>query len=162
VRRNEARGRVEEALQKPIGNDGFGQLAINYSDDQASRYRGGDLGWIDEGSIPSRLPKIVAQTGFELPQGKVSDVIETEKGFYLVMKTDSRGQTTTPLTKVKSSLRQTLLGRKRRAFEETFRHEIARTVGVQVNHAMLATVELPKDGTPKREVQPPVLAASGN
>jgi hypothetical protein len=66
------------------------------------------------------------------------------------------------LAKVESSLRQTLLGKKRRAAEEAFRQELARIVGVQMNHAALANVELPKEDTLKRELQPPVMAASGN
>jgi parvulin-like peptidyl-prolyl isomerase len=165
ARRREARGRIDEARGRAsvfASQNGFGQLAIDYSEDQASRYRGGDLGWIDAASIPPRLPKTVVQTGLDLPQGQLSEIIETEKGFYLVMKTDSRGQTTTPMAKVESSLKQSLLGKKRRALEEAFRQEIARIVGVQMNHAALAAVELPREESPKREPQPPVMAATGN
>jgi hypothetical protein len=165
ARRQEARGRIEEARRRAsalASQNAFGPLAIDYSDDQASRYRGGDLGWLDEASAPTRVPRVVVQSGFELSQGQLSEIIETQKGFYLVMKTDSRSQTGTPLAKVESSLRQTLLGKKRRALEETFRQEIARIVGVQVNHAGLATVELPKEKARKGEIEPPVLAASGN
>jgi parvulin-like peptidyl-prolyl isomerase len=162
VRRQEARSRLEEARQKVASRDGFGKLAIDYSEDQASRYRGGDIGWIDGASAPTRLPKVLVQKGLELPQGQCSEIIDMEKGFYVVMKTDSRGETTTPLVKVESSLRQALLGRKRRAAEETFRQEIARIVGVQMNHAALAAVELPKEEKARGEPQPPVMAASGN
>ena len=166
ARRQEALSRIHEARQKAASRDGFGQLAIDYSEDQASRYRGGDIGWVDAASAPARLPKAVVQSGLELPQGQLSEVIETEKGFYLVMKTDSRGQTTTTLAKVESSLRISLLGKKRRAAEEAFRQEVARIVGVQVNQAALANVELPKENTKVpahgQEPQPPVMAASGN
>lgn len=122
---------------------GFGSLAIDYSEDQASRYRGGDIGWLDAARLDSRWPRTVLEKGCALETGQVSDLIETDAGFYLVMKTDERASCTDPLSKVEASLRQSLLVQKRRDCKEAFRQESARLAGAQVNSQTLAAVEMP-------------------
>ena len=39
---------------------GFGALAVNFSEDQETRYQGGDLGWIERGRFPQRFEKAVS------------------------------------------------------------------------------------------------------
>lgn len=168
-RRGEIRARLEEAREqaptlqstnRSRGVVGFGRLAIEHSDDQVSRYRGGDIGWIAEGQRPPRLPDAVIEAASSLETGAVSPVLETPQGFYVVMKTDSRPQFTTPLESVQAALRQSLLARERRQVEETFRQEAAGAVSVQIHTQNLASVKLPETGSMiarSRETQPPGL-----
>lgn len=154
ARREEIRQRLTEARSRAIAQParggrgpaafGFGALAIDYSDDQASRYRGGDIGWLEGGNFSYRWPRQVLETGYALEQGKVSEVIETDNGFYLVRKTDSRAAVTTPFAELEPTLRQSLLLKKRRDLNEAYQREATQMAGTTINQQGLASVELPR------------------
>lgn len=169
-RKAELRARLEEGRRKFVAlhptppaalPNGFGPLAVEYSDDQVSRYRGGDLGWLVPGKHPARVPAAVAEAGWALPAGQVSEVMEAQGGFYVVVKTDSRPPSVTPLESVSTSLRQTLLVRERKAVEDAFQAETARRFPSKVHTQALATVTLPAPSAAlaarNREPQPPAL-----
>lgn len=151
------RQRLEEARRKAIENPatggrgpaatGFGALAIDYSEDQVGRYRGGDLGWLDAGNLDYPWPREVLAAGYGLAKGKISDVIETGTGLYLVMKSDAREGSVTPLQQVQAALRQSLLVKKRGEVEESFRQDAARLAGSKVDATALARLELPRGAT---------------
>jgi parvulin-like peptidyl-prolyl isomerase len=121
---------------------GFGALSIDYSDDQASRYRGGDIGWMDPGKLSSRYPRKVMELGDALEKGKMSEVIEVEGGLYVVMKTDARDASVMSLQKVEPALRQDLLQKKRCDLEAAYRKESTQWAEVSINREALASVKL--------------------
>lgn len=139
-----AQGPVEGVAGAPAG--GFGQLAINCSDDPASRYRGGDLGWFDTGRISYRWPAEVLETGYEFPLGQPSEILDLDDGLFVVMKTDARDAVVTPFEDVQSSLRQRLLARKRKALEQSFPELARAAVEVKTNLPVLAALSLPEAG----------------
>ncbi len=170
ARRNELRARLEEGRRKflalsataqSINTHGFGPLAVDYSDDQVTRYRGGDLGWLEAGKRPTRVPAPVAEAGWALSPGQVSEVLEAPDGFYLVLKSDARGPAMTPFESVQATIRQTLLVRRRAELEEQFRAETARLIPARVHTQALAAVTLPQAATTlaarNRDLQPPAL-----
>jgi len=116
----------DETLRNPApggrgpASSGFGSLAIDQSEDQASRYRGGDIGWIELGRVGYPWPEVVIEAGSALPEGEVSPVIFTEDGAYLVMKTDARDGGARPFAEVAAGIRQQLLADRRRHVEESF------------------------------------------
>lgn len=171
-KKEELRRRMEEAQHKakdlPGGGGrgpsagGFGSLAAEYSEDQLTRYRGGDIGWLDSGNLNYRWPKIVLETGYALEKGAMSGILETEGGLYLVMKTDTRESNAIPFEEARPGLRHEILGRKRRAVEEAFLAETARVVKSEIHAAALDSVNLPTQpaaGKPA-EVQPPASPVS--
>ncbi len=168
-RRVETRARMETAHARALelsapnrsrGGDGFGLLSLEFSDDQVSRHRGGDIGWIQEGRAPTRFPESVIRAGWALEVGELSDILETPGGFYLVRKTDSREATVVPLASIEATLRQSILARKRRELDDSYRRETAEMIPTTVHEEELARVVLP---VPERslvrseEVQPPAL-----
>jgi len=169
ARRSEIRVRLEEArvqaaalqtTNRSRGVVGFGALALRYSDDQVSRHRGGDLGWLSRGERPPRLPEAVVAAAWALEKGALSEVLETPEGFYLVMKTDAREASRTPLESVQPAIRQSLLTREHKRIEDTFREETRAAAAVEVRSQALAAVTLPTTGPrtiPARENSPPAL-----
>jgi parvulin-like peptidyl-prolyl isomerase len=159
AKRAELRERMAEARRKALAHpaaNGFGTLAIDYSDDQASRYRGGDVGWLDAGNFSYRWPHEVLETGFALEKDRVSDLIETKEGVYLVMKTDSRPGSTTKFEEVLPLIQQSLLVKRRHELQEAYRQEVLRTSGAKINPEALAKVELPAEHVAKnRDGGPP-------
>ena len=122
---------------------GFGQVAARHSEDQVSRYKGGDIGWIETAAKETRLPENVIEAGRALEKGKRSGVIEAADGFYVIMKTDARPGGERPLDQVTDSLRQQLLRDKRRALEESFLADALKLSKASVDTAAAAKVTLP-------------------
>lgn len=78
-----------EALRLRIkGGEDFATLAKLYSQDPGSARDGGDLGFMDRGS----LVKEFAATAFKLKAGELSSVIETEFGFHVLQLIERRGE----------------------------------------------------------------------
>jgi hypothetical protein len=159
-KREAIRARMTEAHEKakeiPPEVRGFGPLSIDYSAHQASRYKGGDIGWLSEGR-DYRWPEPVVSAGFALDRsGEVSDVIETEEGLYLVRLLDRRPAEVAPLETVAARIRHKLLLEKRREVEETFLAEKrAATRPIKIYPEALASVPAP--ASEKEGVQPPSL-----
>jgi parvulin-like peptidyl-prolyl isomerase len=171
ARRAEARQRLESGLAQaaaaPAGGgrgpaaSGFGATAIDFSDDQISRHRGGDIGWVAEATESPRVPAEVLAAGRALELGARSGAIETAQGFYAIMKTDSRPGGARPLEQVAGELKQTLLREKRRATEERFLAEAIRAAAATLDTAAASRVEIPvSPRTPASEIAPPSFPAA--
>jgi parvulin-like peptidyl-prolyl isomerase len=169
-KRADLRARLEQAKRQMLADGAnqrepsiippgfFGNLAMSYSDDQASRYKGGDIGWCDQGREAYRWPTEVITAGMALSKGGISDVIETAKGLFLVAKTDSREPVVTPLEKMDATLRRQLTVTKRQETEQVFMKQLRAAVPVQIQTAALASINLPAVTTAKVEVaQPPAF-----
>lgn len=159
----EVRARIEEARQLaqalPSAARGFDRVALDYSEDQTTRYKGGDAGWFDEGQPAYRFPKEVVTAGFALAKnGEVSDVITTPGGLYLVTRTDTRAGSATPLEQVEINLRRRLQAEHRQETEREFLQKIRRLTPVEIFQETLAGLEFSTTTVAKaREVLPPDL-----
>lgn len=125
------RARMEEggrlAAELPAGTRGFGALAMNYSEHATSRFKGGDIGWLQAGQSQYSLPKEIIEQGFALDEkGALSPVIETDEGFYLLMQLDAREPVVRPLEgRLTASLQNILLKQKRAEIEAELESEWA-------------------------------------
>jgi parvulin-like peptidyl-prolyl isomerase len=159
----ELRTRIEEARVQSLaltnGELGFGKVAVAYSEDQASRYKGGDVGWFDEGQSHYRWPAGVISAGFALTNpGQVSAVIHDTTGFYLVKKLDTRSAIVTPSAQVEERLRRQLLAEKRKQAEQSFFNSACRMAGVQTYSNALASLLAPPTAVARRITdEPPSL-----
>jgi len=157
-RLEEARHRILQETTLPAER-GFGALAIECSEDQASRYRGGDIGWIEAGRGHARWSQAVLDAGFALGKvGEVSDVISDAQGVYLVRLVDRRDSSAVPLAEVEEEIRHRLLRDQRAQLERDFVREIRRALPIQVYTQALAQVTLPEGvRRPPDEPRPPAL-----
>ncbi|MFO7900074.1 MAG: Gldg family protein [Planctomycetota bacterium] len=85
--KDEAKKLAEKVLAeaKQEGAD-FARLAETYSDDEETKEKGGDLGEIK--ADPSDWPEDFWKPAFRLEPGQVAGVLETDKGFHIVQRTD--------------------------------------------------------------------------
>jgi peptidyl-prolyl cis-trans isomerase C len=150
----EARQKAREpSAAKPTG---FGSLAITYSEDQATRYKGGDVGWIEPERAHAWLSRPVLQAGAALKApGDLSDVITDPQGVYLLKLLERRDARTLLLSEVEAPLRQQLLAEKRRHIERAFAAEACRSVPVETHPERLATITPPVPGGKPADSQPP-------
>ena len=82
-----ARQRLD-TVQSLLGEGAnFAEVASGYSDGQ-NALEGGDLGWREQGELPSLFAKIVPTMGLS----EVSDVIRSGSGFHLIKLVDKKSQ----------------------------------------------------------------------
>jgi peptidyl-prolyl cis-trans isomerase C len=127
IRTNKAMGETErkvklttaqEAYSKIRAGRDFGEIARDYSEDKVSAKKGGDLGWLKEGSIDARFSK----TLFELEPGAVSEPFETPFGFHVVKLIEGPKVVKRPLSAVAGDIRYQLRNKAKQA-------ELERLVG---------------------------------
>ncbi len=124
---------------------GFGKIAADYSEDTITRYRGGDLGWLNlEQGEHLRVPKEVLAAGAALGQGKVSALIRAGDGIYVVMKVGERSGKQMTFQEAVPTLRRRLLREKQRAVEASFKAEVLGSVPVKVAEGEAGKLTLPK------------------
>ena len=123
----EARARAVLLSSSNLVSRGFGVLATEVSEDQATRYRGGEIGWIKAGQGDSRYDKPVLDALFALETpATISDLIETPRGYYLVLWMEGRGERVKPLESVQAAIQHQLLIQNRQRLEAEWKKE-ART-----------------------------------
>jgi peptidyl-prolyl cis-trans isomerase C len=71
---------AQEAYAKVRKGDDFAKVAEQYSEDKISAKKGGDLGWIKQGSID----RTFSQKAFGLEPGAVSEPFETPFGYHVI------------------------------------------------------------------------------
>jgi parvulin-like peptidyl-prolyl isomerase len=145
-----------EALALPQGSPAFGSVAVKYSDDQGSRYRGGDIGWLQSGKHDGRWDRKVSDAIFSLKaQGEVSPVIEASDGFYLVKLVDVKGAATRSYAEVKDGVHYVVVQEKRKRVEEEFMEQIKMKIPVTVNRGELGKISPPEE---EKNAPPPLPA----
>jgi peptidyl-prolyl cis-trans isomerase C len=107
--RQAARKRAEEilALAKAPGTD-FAALALQHSEDSASRVNGGDLGFFGKGQMD---PDFVS-AAWKLRAGQVGPIVQTRFGYHVIKMEERRKPGLVPLPEVAEQIRQYLLQQK--------------------------------------------------
>lgn len=122
---------------------GFGTVAAQYSEDTISRYRGGDVGWIQEGDADGRLPPEVIELGNRLNPGQVSEVTAIGEGLYVVMKCDQRAARAATFEDVAPTLRRRAIREKQDELERKFMDNLLAAASVQINTEKAARLRVP-------------------
>jgi peptidyl-prolyl cis-trans isomerase D len=73
--------RAGAALERVRAGEGFDAVALEVSDDEATREEGGDLGSFPRG----RMLPAFEEAAFELEPGQVSEPVETSQGWHLIL-----------------------------------------------------------------------------
>jgi peptidyl-prolyl cis-trans isomerase D len=104
----EIRAKAQDVLNKAKKGANFEDLAKKFSEDDATKPKGGDLGWIVEGQT---VPEF-QQTAFSLPKGSISDLVKTQYGFHIIKVLDRETAHTKPLEEVRDAILPILLDEK--------------------------------------------------
>jgi peptidyl-prolyl cis-trans isomerase SurA len=104
---------AEEILGKLASGAEFDRMAQIYSED-SSRDLGGDWGWIERKTLAAPLEKVA----FNLPVGRISNIIEFSGNFYILKVEDKKGGVTQPLAAVRDQIEKKLIQQEAQNLQE--------------------------------------------
>jgi peptidyl-prolyl cis-trans isomerase D len=84
----ETRQRLLEIKEEIEQGEDFAEVAIDYSEDNASAKKGGDLGWFGKGMMVAPFE----EAAFSLQPGEISEPVKTKFGWHLIKVEDKRGK----------------------------------------------------------------------
>lgn len=137
----------------------FGNLSREYSDDAASRWRGGVIGWISEGRADrySYDPSVIEAARTLEQAGALSDVFRGKDAVYLVRLVESEPRQSRGLDQLASGIRQRLLQDRSAAAEQEFRQRLISRIGVEVRESVLASIAPLSEAGKQNLPQPPAM-----
>jgi len=107
------RSMAEEILGKLANGAEFDRMAQIYSED-SSRDLGGDWGWIERKTLAGPLEKVA----FNLPVGRISNIIEFNGNFYLLKVEEKKGGATPSLAEVRDQIEKKLIQQEAQNLQE--------------------------------------------
>ncbi len=122
ITKDEVRIKADIVAKRARAGEKFENLVDEFSDDSASKKRGGDIGYISR----ERLSPQIENKIFSLKEGEVSDPIETENGFHIIKVTEKAK--VPPLDQVKERIEIDL---KKRAFSE-YTKRLREKMGIEI------------------------------
>lgn len=84
----EVKERLLELRNRVLNGERFSTLAVAYSEDRSSAIRGGELGFRSR----EELVKPFADAAFNLKEGQVSQIVESEYGFHIIQLIAKKGK----------------------------------------------------------------------
>jgi peptidyl-prolyl cis-trans isomerase D len=120
----EIRQKAEDVLKQARKGANFEDLAKKYSEDDATKPKGGDLGWIVEGQT---VPEF-QQAAFSLPKGSISDLVKTQYGFHIIKVLDRETAHTKSFEEVRDTIVPIVLDEKVRADANNISNQMAGAV----------------------------------
>lgn len=141
----EAKKVLKEA--KAPGAD-FAALAEKYSQDRATKNRGGDLGYFS----PGRMVRQFEDVAFSLEKpGEISDVVKSPFGYHIIKLEDKKAAEPKSLAQVKGQIRRRISAQRRNEAQEEFLEEIKSRTQVEINEDLLGG-----EAEPEVKPKPPV------
>jgi peptidyl-prolyl cis-trans isomerase SurA len=104
---------AEEVLGRLAGGAEFDRTAQVYSED-STRDNGGDWGWIEHNTLAAPLEKIA----FNMPVGRISNIIDYAGNYYILKVEDKRGGTTRSLAEARGDIEKKLLEEEAQKIQE--------------------------------------------
>ncbi len=109
----DTQGEADAVAADARRGEDFSRIAKQVSKDNATRVNGGDLGWIEKGTMDPMFEK----AAFSLKSGEVSGVVQASDGFHVIKTLERREASTPPFSEVVPEAMKMLDSRKK---EEIF------------------------------------------
>lgn len=126
--KKKAREKAEAMIGWLLKGEKFEKLAEAYSDDPDTKKKGGDLGYFSKG----RMPKSFEDAAFFMKTGQISDAVETDYGYHIIMVEDRKEGWTKPFEEVKDGIRKQLTDELTRAKTEEIITKAAKDAGLEI------------------------------
>ena len=148
------------ALAKALGprdDAGFRRLVAEYSQDEDSKQRGGDLTFLERDS--TAVPSAVVKAGFALAQGNdkvglIAGPIESPQGLHIIRLTQRRPGFLRPFAEVERQLRAKVADERRRQQVDAMVAEMRGRVKIEVFEDKLSQIKVEKDAASAAPLPP--------
>ncbi|HEY3570336.1 MAG TPA: peptidyl-prolyl cis-trans isomerase [Thermoanaerobaculia bacterium] len=117
----QAQARIAEVKKKLEGGADFAAMAREYSDDTASKDKGGDLGYFGR----NKMVKEFEDAAFSAQPGKLVGPVKSSFGYHLIEVTDKRPAGEQPFDAVKEQIRARLTAERSRDLAESKAKDLA-------------------------------------
>ena len=121
--------KAEAILKRVKAGEDFVKLASEYSDDAASKSKGGDMGFFPKGKMIPDFEK----AAFSLRPGEVSDVVETQIGFHIIKSEEKKKSVLEPYESIKDKVRDKVFAEFKKARVDEFAEKAMKDAGVELN-----------------------------
>lgn len=123
----------------------LGAVARTYSDDRASRYAGGVIGWLSQEMRDRyKWDPAVLDAAFALEEeGAIAPLVSTDDGFYVVRLVRREEARARPLSELEDGLRYQLLKQRQDEVRERFVEALFEGVPVDVRESVFSTIGPP-------------------
>jgi peptidyl-prolyl cis-trans isomerase C len=135
--RKKAREKAEAILTKIKGGGDFAKLAEEFSEDQATKAKGGDMGFLSKSPQPHPFEK----AAFALKPGEVSDVVETPFGYVLIKMEEKKKEEIQPFESVKDRVMNMALEEAKKEKTKEFVDQVMKEAEVKIYPAGLEEVK---------------------
>jgi len=95
---------AEDLLAKAKSGADFGKLASQYSEDDSSKVKAGDLDFFSKGQMVPEFDK----AAFSLKVGEISDLVKSQYGYHIIKVTDKKAATKKTLDEVRAQIEDEL------------------------------------------------------
>ena len=95
---------AEDLLAKAKSGADFGKLASQYSEDDVSKAKAGDLDFFSKGQMVPEFDK----AAFSLKVGEISDLVKSQYGYHIIKVTDKKAATKKTLDEVRAQIEDEL------------------------------------------------------
>lgn len=92
-------------LKKNLNLKNFAEMAKKHSEDTGSKVKGGDLGFFGRGQMVEAFEKVA----FSAKKSTISDLVESQFGYHIIMVEDKKEAGTRTFDEVKSEVAKTIL-----------------------------------------------------
>lgn len=141
-RQAQAEARAETLLAEARQADltGFAALTRQHSEDEATRYRGGDTGWISRDSAGGHWPAIVLDAGEAMISPGDCARVRSDNGIYVVRLLEKRPAAHRPLAQVRDGVGYLVVREKQQQAERAFYEQLSAGVPIRFNHSLLDSI----------------------
>ena len=148
---------LADARMKGVDNQGFRNLVAQYSTDQATKDRGGDLRYFDAGT--KEIPQSIVTASFKLSAiGDNSPPVKTDQGWVVLKLTGRRKALVRTFEEVKQTIKNRIYRDRRQDSMEAFVKNLREKASIKIDEGKLAKVQIEGAGSgqfPGPGVPPP-------
>jgi peptidyl-prolyl cis-trans isomerase D len=112
---------AEDLLAKAKSGADFAKLATQYSEDEASKVKGGDLDFFPKGQMVPEFDK----AAFALKVGEISDLVKSQYGYHIIKVTEKKTAAKKSLDEVRAQIEDQLKWERAQAEAQRVADEVA-------------------------------------
>ena len=120
--------RANRIIEKIRSGASFESMAIQYSMDKTSAFKGGELGTFREGELVPELEKLA----LDLDSGELGGPVKTTMGYHILRLDGKRISEPPPLAEVREEIRATLASRKEVEVQTQWLKELRDSIFVEI------------------------------